>query len=53
MRYIEMNPVRAALVDDPAHYRWTSYRANVRPTVCADTLASLWAVSVSMPRLSG
>ena len=27
-RYIELNPVRAALVDDPAHYRWTSYRAN-------------------------
>ncbi len=28
MRYIELNPVRAALVDDPAHYRWTSYRGN-------------------------
>ena len=28
MRYIELNPVRAAMVDDPAHYRWTSYRAN-------------------------
>ena len=28
MRYIELNPVRAALVDDPAHYRWTSYRDN-------------------------
>ena len=27
-RYIELNPVRAAIVDDPAHYRWTSYRAN-------------------------
>ena len=27
-RYIELNPVRAALVDDSAHYRWTSYRAN-------------------------
>lgn len=27
-RYIEMNPVRAAMVEDPAHYRWTSYRAN-------------------------
>ena len=25
-RCIELNPVRAALVDDPAHYRWTSYR---------------------------
>ena len=27
-RYIELNPVRAAIVEDPAHYRWTSYRAN-------------------------
>jgi putative transposase len=25
-RYIELNPVRAAMVEDPAHYRWTSYR---------------------------
>ena len=28
MRYIELNPVRAEMVDDPAHYRWSSYRAN-------------------------
>jgi putative transposase len=27
-RYIELNPVRAAMVDDPAHYRWSSYRFN-------------------------
>lgn len=27
-RYIELNPLRAAMVDDPAHYRWTSYRHN-------------------------
>ena len=27
-RYIELNPVRAAMVGDPGHYRWTSYRAN-------------------------
>ncbi len=25
---IELNPVRTAMVDDPAHYRWTSYRHN-------------------------
>ncbi|MBK9624780.1 MAG: transposase [Rhodocyclaceae bacterium] len=25
-RYIELNPVRAGMVNDPAHYRWTSYR---------------------------
>ena len=27
-RYIELNPVRSGMVDDPAHYRWSSYRAN-------------------------
>ena len=27
-RYIELNPVRAGMADDPAHYRWSSYRAN-------------------------
>jgi putative transposase len=28
MRYVELNPVRAGLVSDPAVYRWSSYRAN-------------------------
>ena len=27
-RYIEMNPVRAKMVDHPAAYPWSSYRAN-------------------------
>jgi putative transposase len=27
-RYIELNPVRAGMVTDPAHYRWSSYRSN-------------------------
>jgi putative transposase len=27
-RYIELNPVRARIVDDPAAYRWSSYRHN-------------------------
>ena len=27
-RYIELNPVRAAMVADPAEYRWSSYRCN-------------------------
>ncbi len=27
-RYIELNAVRAAMVNDPADYRWSSYRAN-------------------------
>jgi putative transposase len=28
MRYIEENPVRAAMVASPREYRWSSYRAN-------------------------
>lgn len=27
-RYIELNPVRAAMVDHPASYPWSSYKAN-------------------------
>lgn len=27
-RYIELNPLRARMVDDPAGYRWSSYGAN-------------------------
>lgn len=28
MRYIELNPVRAHMVERPGEYRWSSYRAN-------------------------
>jgi len=28
-RYIELNPVRTAMVHDPAHYRWSSARENL------------------------
>ena len=28
MRYVELNPVRAGLVSDPAEYRWSSHRSN-------------------------
>ena len=27
-RYIEMNPIRAGMVEHPADYRWSSYRCN-------------------------
>jgi putative transposase len=30
MRYIELNPVRAAMVQHPADYLWSSYRANAQ-----------------------
>lgn len=29
-RYIELNPVRAGMVEHPAEYRWSSYRANAQ-----------------------
>ena len=28
MRYVELNPVRARIVDDPMQYRWCSYHVN-------------------------
>jgi len=30
-RYIELNPVRARMVSDPAHYRWSSHTGNASP----------------------
>ncbi len=30
MRYIELNPVRAGMVDHPGDYRWSSYATNAR-----------------------
>jgi putative transposase len=30
MRYIELNPVRASMVDHPGAYRWSSYRTNAQ-----------------------
>lgn len=29
-RYIELNPLRACMVEHPSQYRWSSYNANVR-----------------------
>lgn len=29
-RYIELNPVRAGMMDHPADYRWSSYRGNAQ-----------------------
>ncbi len=28
LRYIELNPVRAGIVNDPGNYKWSSYRAH-------------------------
>ncbi|WP_298578276.1 transposase [uncultured Luteimonas sp.] len=30
-RYIDLNPLRARRVEDPAHYRWSSHSANTHP----------------------
>ena len=30
MRYIELNPVRASVVEHPADYRWSSYNCNAQ-----------------------
>ena len=30
MRYIELNPVRANMIKNPAQYRWSSYRCNAQ-----------------------
>jgi putative transposase len=32
-RYIELNPIRARIVDHPSHYRWSSYNANLQAEV--------------------
>ena len=33
-RYIEMNPVRAGMVEHPADYKWSSYRTNAYGERC-------------------
>jgi putative transposase len=48
MRYIELNPVRAGLVRHPAHYRWSSYRANALGE--ADPLLSPHALYCALGR---
>ena len=34
-RYIELNPVRASMVEHPAEYRWSSFRVNAQGEVSA------------------
>jgi putative transposase len=34
-RYIELNPVRAGVVEHPGEYRWSSYRANAQGEACS------------------
>ncbi|HEC13755.1 MAG TPA: transposase [Acidiferrobacteraceae bacterium] len=48
MRYIELNPVRANMIDLPAHYRWSSYRANAQGKV--DELITTHPLYLSLGR---
>jgi len=42
--YIDLNPVRAGMVKDPAHYRWSSYGAAVEgDAVAVAGLKRLWS----------
>jgi len=34
-RYIELNPVRAGMLEHPGEYRWSSYRANAQGETCS------------------
>ena len=34
-RYIELNPVRAGMVEHPGKYPWSSYRANAQAEACS------------------
>jgi len=45
-RYIEMNPVRAGLVGEPAQYRWSSYGHHVglRPDPLIDEHPLIWSL---------
>ncbi len=45
-RYIEMNPVRAGIVNSPADFRWSSYRHNVglQPHPLVTEHAATWAL---------
>jgi len=45
-RYIELNPVRAAMVEKPEHLRWSSVHANLAP--CEDSLVTPHACFVEM-----
>ena len=42
LRYLARNPVDARLVDDPAHWHWSSYRAVMGRTTARDFLNMDW-----------
>ncbi|UTY58992.1 addiction module toxin RelE [Massilia sp. erpn] len=44
-RYISLNPVRAALVADPAEWRWSSHQAMLHPSSAPAWLSIAWLLS--------
>jgi len=56
VRYIHLNPVRANMVVDPAHYPWSSHNAYLRLTntdwLTVDCLAELFGTGVQTARLA-
>lgn len=51
MRYIELNPVRAGMVDHPAEYRWSSYASNALGV--SNAVLTQHPEYVTLGRLSG
>ena len=41
-RYVVLNPVRAAMVDEPGEWPWSSYRATVGQAPAPSWLARRW-----------
>jgi hypothetical protein len=48
-RYIELNPVRACMVEHPAEYRWSSYRANAQGDVSVAVSRGVRSSSYFLP----
>lgn len=46
MRYIELNPIRAAMVNHPGEYKWSSYHANAQGGV--DPLIEMHPLYISL-----
>jgi putative transposase len=52
VRYVDLNPVRARLVDAPSHWTWSSYRALAgyeRPRPFHDIAATLEVLAPTLP----
>jgi putative transposase len=46
LRYVVLNPVRAAMVDDPADYRWSAHRSLMGRAPSPDFLDDSWVLAL-------